>query len=50
MDRQAIAIMEAEGRVFQCHRDRADAIFFGELGSSRAILEAGFNLGSFLAR
>lgn len=50
MDRQAISIMEAEGYVLRCHKDRAAAIFDGEIGSSRAILDAGYNLDSFLMR
>jgi hypothetical protein len=29
---------------------REDAIWFAELGSSRAVLDAGYNIGSFMAR
>jgi hypothetical protein len=42
--------MMEEGHVFACHKDRWDAIWFGELGSSATILGAGYNIGSFLIR
>lgn len=50
MDRGAIDIFQEEGQIFRCQKDRWDAIFYGELGSSLAILEKGFNLDSFLPR
>ena len=50
MDRQTIDIFEHEGQMMQCHQDRWDAVFFGELGSSLAVLNAGFNIDSFLTR
>jgi hypothetical protein len=33
-----------------CHGNRALAIFYGEIGASLAILEAGYNIDSFLWR
>ena len=42
-------LIQAE-TVFQCHQNRWKAIWYAELGSSRAILEAGYNLGSFMTR
>jgi hypothetical protein len=36
--------------VFKCHNLREDAIWFAELGSSRSLLEAGYNIASFLNR
>jgi hypothetical protein len=36
--------------VFQCHKGRWDAIYFSELGSSWAILAAGYNLDSLMLR
>jgi len=50
MDQDAIKIFQQEGQILQCHKDRWDAIFFGELGSSLAILRAGFKIDSFLPR
>jgi hypothetical protein len=46
----AAQVMLQEGRVFSCHRDRWDAIWYGELGSSAAILNAGYNIGSLMIR
>ena len=50
MDRQALQILDQQGDVLQCHRDRWDAIYFGEIGSSLAVLNAGFNIDSFILR
>ena len=50
MDKEALQILEREGDVLQCHKDRWDAIFFGELGSSLAILKAGLSIDSFVIR
>ena len=50
MDQVALQILAQEGQVMQCHRDRWDAVFFGELGSSLAILNAGYNIDSFVVR
>lgn len=50
MDQEAISIFQQEGEVLKCHKDRWDAIFYGELGSSLAILRAGFNIDSFIPR
>ncbi|KAL0029714.1 hypothetical protein WJX79_004145 [Trebouxia sp. C0005] len=50
MDRETIEIFREEGQVFKCHKDRWDAIFYGELGSSLAILDQGFNIDSLLPR
>lgn len=50
MDREALDIFQQEGQILRCHKDRWDAIFYGELGSSLAILRAGFKIDSFLPR
>jgi hypothetical protein len=42
--------MIASGTVFKCHQLREDAIWFAELGSSRAILDAGYNIRSFMLK
>ena len=36
--------------VFHCHNTRWSAIYYSELGSSAAVLAAGFNLDSFMTR
>lgn len=45
-----LKVMRDEGEVFKCWSDRQDAIYYGELGSSRAILRAGYNLDCFIIR
>jgi len=50
MDKGAIDIFQEEGQIFKCQENRWDAIFFGELGSSLAVLTKGYNLDSFLPR
>ena len=39
-----------DGRVLACHVSRQEAVFYSEVGSARAILEAGYTLESFLVR
>lgn len=43
-------LLIADRRVFACHKDRWDTIFYSELGSSKAILDAGFNIGCMMLR
>ena len=50
MDQAALSVLVKEGQVMQCHFDRWDAVYFGELGSSLAILNAGYNIDSFVVR
>ena len=50
MDQNALQVLALEGQVMQCHSDRWDAVYFGELGSSLAILNAGYNIDSFIVR
>jgi hypothetical protein len=42
--------LQDAGYVMKCHANRALAIFYGEIGASLVILEAGYNLDSFLWR
>ncbi|KAF8068311.1 UVR8 [Scenedesmus sp. PABB004] len=49
-DRAGLDLLIADRRVFACHRDRWDTIFYSELGSSKAVLDAGFNLGCLMLR
>ena len=50
MDQAALQVLAQEGQVMQCHSDRWDAVYFGELGASLAILNAGYNIDSLLVR
>jgi len=50
MDKETIKIFREEGQILSCQENRWDAIFYGELGSSLAVLNKGFNLDSFLPR
>lgn len=49
-DHTGLNLMMKTGRVFACHKNRWDAIFYSELGSSWAILQGGYNLGSLMIR
>jgi hypothetical protein len=48
--RKGLADLLADGTVLRCHRDRWDAIYFGELGASAAVLRAGGNLAALMTR
>jgi hypothetical protein len=48
--RQGLSDLLRDGTVLRCHRDRWDAIYFGELGASAAVLRAGGNLAAMMAR
>jgi hypothetical protein len=50
VSRRGLADLLADGTVLRCHRDRWDAIYFGELGASAAILKAGGNLAAMMTR
>ena len=39
-----------EGSIFKCYGSQWDSIYYSELGSSLAILRAGFNLDCFMMR
>ena len=43
-------IMYRNGNVFKCHTDMWDTIFHAELGSSWTVLQAGYNIDSFMMR
>ncbi|KAK9808733.1 hypothetical protein WJX72_002733 [[Myrmecia] bisecta] len=49
-DQIGLQTMLADGRVFQCHKDMWDTIFYAELGSSLSVLNAGYTLDSFMTR
>lgn len=43
-------LLIADRQVFACHKDRWDTIYYSELGSSKAILDAGYNIDSLMLR
>ena len=45
-----LAILQRDGKVLACHRSIHDAIWHAELGSSVAILNAGYGLDSLMIR
>lgn len=45
-----LALLRRDPKVFACHTSPWDAMFHGELGASAAVLSAGFNLDSLMAR
>ena len=46
----ALDILRRDSEVLKCYNDRWDAIWYAELGSSAAILNAGYNIASILHR
>lgn len=46
----ALDILRRDSEVLKCYNDRWDAIWYAELGSSAAILNAGYNIASLLHR
>ena len=45
-----IQLLIDDGNVFGCYSNIDETIYHSELGSSHAILRAGYNLGSFMVR
>jgi translation initiation factor eIF-2B subunit epsilon len=45
-----LQVLIQDKRVFACHKDRWDTIYHSELGSSLAILNAGFNIDCLMMR
>ena len=45
-----LQVLIQDGHVFECHKDIADAVFNAELGSSLAILRAGYTIDSLMLR
>jgi hypothetical protein len=43
-------VLRKAGHVLQCHVNRDHAIFYGEIGASLAVLEAGYLIDSFQTR
>ena len=43
-------MLRADGNVFACHADREMAVRHGEVGSSAAVLQAGYSLDCLMLR
>lgn len=50
MDQEALQILKKDNTVLNCYNDRWDAVYFGELGSSLAVLKADKNIDSLLTK
>eukprot|EP00882_Tetradesmus_deserticola_P016554 GHRQ01017688.1.p1 GENE.GHRQ01017688.1~~GHRQ01017688.1.p1 ORF type:complete len:308 (+),score=99.69 GHRQ01017688.1:374-1297(+) len=49
-DKVGLQLLVSDRRVFACHKDRWDTIFYSELGSSKAVLDGGYNIGCMMLR
>eukprot|EP00891_Asterochloris_glomerata_P004976 jgi/Astpho2/4976/fgenesh1_pg.00070_%23_29_t len=49
-DQVGLKVLRDKGTVFKCHDDMAQLVMQSELGASRAILDAGYNLDCLLIR
>ena len=45
-----LGILLRDTKVFRCHDNIADAVYHAELGSSAAILDAGYTIDSLMLR
>lgn len=45
-----LQVLIDDGKVFACHETLGETIFHSEMGSSAAILHAGYNIDSFMVR
>lgn len=45
-----LQVLLKDRHVFACHKDRWDTIYYSELGSSLAILQAGYNIDCLMLR
>ncbi|GAX76065.1 hypothetical protein CEUSTIGMA_g3508.t1 [Chlamydomonas eustigma] len=49
-DRVGLRLLMRDRTVFHCHQSRWNTIYYSELGSSAAVLAAGYNIDSFMTR
>lgn len=49
-DQVGLGLLQAEGDVLKCYTDIHDAIWYAEIGSSAAILDAGYNIDALMLR
>lgn len=47
---EALKIIRRDAEITQCYWDKWDSHWHGELGASAAILNAGYNIDSFIHR
>jgi len=47
---EALKIIRRDAEITQCYWDKWDSHWHGELGASAAILNAGYNIDSFIQR
>lgn len=45
-----LKVLVADGKVFECHDALDEAMYYSDVGSSLAILDAGYTLHSFMVR
>lgn len=49
-DAVGMKLLVKDGKVFQCHETLQETVFHSELGASSVILNAGYNIDSFMVR
>ena len=49
-DQVGLSLLLQDGKVFQCYDDMWDTIYHSEIGSSKVLLDAGYNLDSLMVR
>eukprot|EP00879_Flechtneria_rotunda_P012042 GHRR01012577.1.p1 GENE.GHRR01012577.1~~GHRR01012577.1.p1 ORF type:complete len:347 (+),score=93.53 GHRR01012577.1:547-1587(+) len=49
-DQVGLQLLIKNRQVFACHEDRWDTIYYSELGSSKCILDAGYNIACLMLR
>lgn len=47
---EGLDVITRKGSVLQCHKDMAEMVTLSEIGMSKAILEAGYNLDCLMLR
>lgn len=50
MDQVGLDVIKRKGSVLQCHKDMAEMVTLSEIGMSKAVLEAGYNLDCLMLR
>ena len=49
-DQIGLEVLQRDGQVFACYENLHDTIYYAELGSSLAVLKAGYNIDSLMKR
>lgn len=50
MAQEALKIIRRDAEITQCYWDRWDSVWHAEMGATAAILNAGYNIDSFIHR